>query len=399
MPINIPKSHSPLPAQSTQSSSSAELLAKNQVEKLAEVIDLCKKDNIGIVPNHLVKLQRLSYEKNTIIGIRPVDMMATDLIASGYPTKGFHIKGKSADWGPQTSFICVKQELSKLADRPDKQEGFNKEVQDCMSKGYANKVVLEITKARLDSLVENNYIKNIKYGVNRQPLELEASTPKGAMHKFELVPGTDKGSWQVIYNGEPVEVLAPAGSGQKPLTADYDLFMIAPAFEDYGVEDKLSVHDVSHHIFKERMDSYTTPHEKLPGNLKSSYLSEVEFYAKVDKSVGNVSVRIRNMISSINECLVGNGEPVVHHSTDTCNPWTDIEANFPAVFTLPKSFGDFSEICVVRNVEELKSFAQEAKDEGYYVPLNPVWDKEITDIRSSRFMDAKNFAIRHWTHR
>jgi hypothetical protein len=399
MPINIPQLHSPWPAPSTHSLSSAESLPKQQVENLAEVIDLCKKESIGIVPIHLIKLQHLSHKTNTIISIRPVDMMATELIANGYPTKGFHIKGKSANWGPQTSFICVKQGLSKLADRPDKQEGFNKEVQDCLSKGHANKVVLEITKTRLDLLVENNYIKNIKYGANRQPLEIEASTPKGVMHKFELAPGSDKGVWQVIYNGEPVEVLAPAGSGHKPFTADYDLFMIAPPFEDYGVEDTLSVHDVSHHIFKERMDSYITAHEKLPGKLKGEYLDEDEFYAQVDKEVGNASMRIRNMISSINEHLVGNGEPVVHHSTDTCNPFTDIEANFPAVFTLPKAFGEFGEICVVRNVEELKSFAQKAKDEGYYVPLNPVWDKEITNIRSSRFMDAKNIAIRLWKQR
>ena len=399
MPINIPKSHSLWSPPSPRTTSSVESLAKSQQEQLVEVMCLCKNENIGIVPIHLIKLQCLSQQTNTIIGIRPVDIMATDLIANGYPTKGFHIKGKSADWGPQTSLICVKQELSKLADRPEKQDEFNKKIQDCMSSGHANKVGLEITKARLDLLVENNYIKKIKYGVNRQPLELEASTPKGVMHKFELVPGSDKGAWQVIYNGEPVEVLTPVGSGQKPLTADYDLFMIAPAFEDYGVEDKLTVHDVSHHIFKERMDNYSIPHEKLPGKLKGEYLNEDEFYAKVDKEVGNVSMRIRNMISSINEYLVGNGEPVVHHSTDTCNPLTDIEANFPAVFTLPKAFGEFGRICVVRNVEELKSFAQKAKDEGYYVPLNPVWDKEITDIRSSRFMNAKNLAIQHWKQR
>lgn len=396
MPINIPKLYSTWSAQSPQSLSLEESLPKKQ---LAEVADLCEKENIGIVPIHLVKLQRLSQEANTIIGIRPVDMMATDLIANGYPTKGFHIKGKSANWGPQTSFICVKQELSKLADRSDKYDEFNKEIQECISSGYAKKIVLEITKARLDILIEHKYIKNIKYGINRQPLELEACTPKGVAHKFQLKPGSDKQAWQVIYNGEPVEVLSPAGESQKPLTADYDLLMIAPAFEDYGVEDILSVHDVSHSIFKARMDRYITPHGKLPDKLKILYLSENAFYEKVDKEIGNASIRIRNMISTINERLVGDGEPVVHHSIDTCNPVTDIEANFPVTFTLPKPLGSFDEICVVRNVDELKYFARVAKDEGYYVPLNPVWEKDITDIRSSRFMDAKNIAIRHWKQR
>jgi len=53
----------------------------------------------GIVPAHLVPLQQLAQQYNVVIGIRPVDPLATDLIEAGHPTKDFHIKGKSASLG------------------------------------------------------------------------------------------------------------------------------------------------------------------------------------------------------------------------------------------------------------------------------------------------------------
>lgn len=57
------------------------------------------KFHTGIVPRHLLALQDVAREYNCIIGIRPVDAIAAQLIDEGYPTKGFLIKGKSANWG------------------------------------------------------------------------------------------------------------------------------------------------------------------------------------------------------------------------------------------------------------------------------------------------------------
>lgn len=54
------------------------------------------KDKTGMVAAHLIPLQQVARDHNCIIGIRPVDRLATELIESGHPTKGFHIKGKSA---------------------------------------------------------------------------------------------------------------------------------------------------------------------------------------------------------------------------------------------------------------------------------------------------------------
>ncbi|BGI53608.1 MAG: type III secretion system adenylate cyclase effector ExoY [Candidatus Hamiltonella defensa (Ceratovacuna japonica)] len=353
---------------------------------------LCEKKGVGVLPEHLIKLQTLAQQKNCIIGIRPVDLMATDLIRDGYPTKGFKIKGKSANWGPQTAFICVNQELSKLADQPEKVSKFNKEVQNCLSGGDAQKVQLKITKNRLELLKQKNIVFDIKYESNGL-VKLKAKTSNNKVHKFVLDPSDkEPGVYEVKYKGKPIEVLAPIGDNKKPLTADYDLFMIAPSVTDFGFQDILPVKDVSHSIFRKRVKQYI---KDLSEPLKELYSDPDTFYAPEDEEIGNASLRIRDMISDINQHLVGNGEKVVHHNSDTGSPATDMKANFPAAFVLPETLGKFDKICVIKDVDELKNLVQHAKDAGYYVPSNPLWEKDITSIRSSSFKAAKKVLIGH----
>ncbi|ATW34325.1 MULTISPECIES: anthrax toxin-like adenylyl cyclase domain-containing protein [Candidatus Williamhamiltonella] len=52
-----------------------------------KITKLCQEQKVGIVPEHLIELQILAQKKNCIISIRPVDLMATDLIRDGHPTK------------------------------------------------------------------------------------------------------------------------------------------------------------------------------------------------------------------------------------------------------------------------------------------------------------------------
>ncbi|PKH22543.1 adenylate cyclase [Enterobacterales bacterium CwR94] len=376
-------------------------------KKLNEIQNLCRENGVGIVPEHLLKLQTLSQEKNYIIGIRPVDAMATDLIENGHPTKGFHIKGKSANWGPQTAFICVKQEFSKLADNPEKLGKFNQQVTSCLKEGHAQKIPLEITKARLDILVENGIVEITKFNDQRLPTELQASTPKGVKHTFGVTHAEEKpGTFAITHQGTPLEVLSPPGDNAKAMTADYDLFMVAPPIEEFGEQDMLPVHDIAQSVFKKRIDAYQAVqpeqrNEARPKNLaeplREAYTSPAAFYQREDTEIGNASPRIRAMITEINQRLVGEGEPVVHHNTDTGSPATDMAANFPATFTLPKALGKFNDVCVIHDVNELKALVQEAKNSGYYVPLNTLWDSDITDIRSSRFQDAQNFLKNNWT--
>ncbi|MFM5023483.1 anthrax toxin-like adenylyl cyclase domain-containing protein, partial [Aeromonas rivipollensis] len=84
---------------------------------LQAVKSLFTSHGVGIPPEHALRMQAVAKEKDTVFGIRPVEGMVTTLIEEGYPTKGFSVKGKSANWGPQAGFICVDQLLSKRENR------------------------------------------------------------------------------------------------------------------------------------------------------------------------------------------------------------------------------------------------------------------------------------------
>lgn len=81
-----------LPCQYSQESASNNdrISSDDEMQMLVDSI----RNKTGLACKHLLPLQHLANEINCIISFRPVDNLATGLIESGYPTKGFHIKGK-----------------------------------------------------------------------------------------------------------------------------------------------------------------------------------------------------------------------------------------------------------------------------------------------------------------
>lgn len=355
---------------------------------LQQQVELLR-DKTGMVLAHLVPLQRVASDVNSIIGFRPVDKLATELIEDGYPTKGFHLKGKSASWGAQAGFICLDQGFSKLenasSERITKSSG---QTQLCINEGHAIAVPLEVSQPRLQNLLKNEIIDNLSLENADGFCSFQARGPSGQNYEFEAqrMPGDEEVYYRILHNGRPIEVLAPL-LGKRPFTADYDLLLIAPHISDLGPQDNLQVPDVAHQIFRERLDHYS----KIPSHpeLRRDYDDPTNFYRKSDLEISNTSERVRYMIPIINQALVGDGEKIVHHATDTTNPATDPQSNYPATFVLPVKLGRFNQVCIIENESELAELVLHAKNEGYHVPLHPVWKKEMTQSRNPRFEDAR----------
>ncbi|MGT0250524.1 anthrax toxin-like adenylyl cyclase domain-containing protein [Burkholderia pyrrocinia] len=359
----------------------------DQVSRLQAMVERVKSET-GIVPSHLIKLQQFAQEHRCLIGIRPVEPIATSLIESGHPTKGFHIKGKSANWGPQAAFICVDQRWSKLENNAERVKKFNAQVESCLRDQYAKKVPLAVSGARLDELLRMGMIDRIKYDAQRNPIAFEARAPSGKIYSFEAKPHEtgDGTRYAITREGRSIEVLAPPKPDAKPLTADYDLLVIAPRVEDFGPQDNVPVPDVAYAAFKARVDRYTHP---VPEPLRAAYDDPAAFYAKEDKEIGNASPRIRAMIPILNQVLVGDGEPVIHHNADAAIPAVDPTANYPATFALSEPIGRFDEICIVHDAAELAELVARAKKQGFHVPLNPLWEPEVTSVRRDAYTQAR----------
>lgn len=353
----------------------------------------------GIVKAHLEKLQQLALEKNCVIAIRPVDEMATQLIELGHPTKGFHIKGKSASWGPQAGLICVDQSLSKLAGTTDEAQKkiskFTAQVKDCMrdrgrgKSPYAVKVPLLLSQERLKELIAKEIIS---YDEGKG--KITAQKPGDKDYTFDV---TQKGeSYAITYekikgnhgNDKTVYVLAPH-EGSLPFTADYDLLFIAPSFEQFGETDKPPITMFSYNQFKQKTHSLPLSNQKT--ELLKLYPNADHFYAKENPEIGNASPRIKEIIGDINKKLgCHEGKEVVHHNADSSSPASDYSTNYPATIFLPKAIGEFKEINIINNDTELAKIIQTLKDNNFYVPINPLWEEKLLPIKSRKFSETMN---------
>lgn len=350
-----------------------------KLEYLSALVDSVAPQT-GIVKSHLQKLQELAHEKNCVISIRPVEDVATKLIENKHPTKGFHIKGKSASWGPQAGLICVDQSFSKLAGDQTKIKKFNEAVNGCLQERVVNKVKmppyavaipLTLSEERLQELIKKEIIF-----YDESKLKIMAKGPDGIDHDFETTKENDR--YAISYKGKPVEVLAP-NKTSLPFTADYDLLLIAPSITKYGEEDKPAI------------PQFVYPKNGYPegSTLHRMYGKKDDFNAKENHDIGNVSPRIEKMITDINKKLGRqDGTEVVHHNADSGSPAADYTTNYPATFFLPKAMGGFQEISVVHNLADLKKLMQTLKDENYHVPINPLWEKDLMSIKSKSFKDA-----------
>ena len=67
----------------------------------------------GISAAHAQAFLRVSLDTDCVILTRTPGEAALTLLAEGYDAKGFHVKGKSCDWGPWAGFICAEPRFNK----------------------------------------------------------------------------------------------------------------------------------------------------------------------------------------------------------------------------------------------------------------------------------------------
>lgn len=212
---------------------------KKDVDAALQAIIQRARDFSGIPENHMVLLQRIAVEHKSIIAIRPVERHNTTLILAGYPTKSLHIKGKSANWGPQYGFICVDQRFSKLRGRdPQKIHKANDSVQSCMEEGHAESIELHLPPARLSYLIHEGLLTKLGGG---ERFHLRAEPAQEGDPEF-VAERQANGDLRILANNQPLHVLAPPllegaaqkGFIQRPLTADYDLLAVMPEWRQFS---------------------------------------------------------------------------------------------------------------------------------------------------------------------
>lgn len=368
----------------------------------------------GIPPEHINALIHLAESENIVFGFRPIDRLNAQLIREQYPSKGIHVKGKSSDWGPMAGFICTNQGLSKLihSAKPDEIKHYQQKVQSCINEGHAEPGPLIISRSRLLTLIaENTHHKMSMHGEN---IYIETMANGFKQHyQFKAKP-LQNDQYKIEYNDSPLLVLCDPES-KLPLISDYDLILVAKDLAHFDNQDIPIQPIISFPDYKTKLLKYKGVWEKLFHPTRFMALSETELLSNgmsleafthgLNPTMGNLSKRTEHLIQSINKVIgCRPGKELVHHGDDANNPFTSPEeavlGNYPATIFLPYKLslqGDKESVgrCqIVHNTEEFKALLQEIKDQGYQANPNPLWEKDLQQVRRSSFTSSKSVFLR-----
>jgi Anthrax toxin LF subunit len=386
----------------------------------------------GMTQDDMRACMRAADRLDEVIIFRSTGPWSQRWIEKGYPTKNFHVKGKSADWGPQAGFVPYLGQFSKVGADGNKAAKGTAANDHGMHDQFAAKQQLVLSFAELQMQLT-------------RPAESPART---AIYRLEAVPGTgatDYMLWarrsgdQKIFvfravrrsDGNyginvltqdaaalaslsaasdmarhvPLEVMTSAevGAGNKPMTGDYDLMAVCPRWGNYGSTLVGSVskpglafsgkgaqpgqHFPSGSNLDKVLDMSSntgqTAQQRGPGFAQGEH-----------PDMGNITPRILRCINLLNLEMGAQG-PLrrVHHNAESHR-----NAAFGALSAAEMEGGDglpltvfqpaslwqkdaalrpYQDVSTLLTLQEFREYAALLNEAGFFVPRNWTWGMSI----------------------
>lgn len=223
----------------------------------------------GMTLEDMQACMRVATFQNEVIIFRSTGSWSLRWIKLGYPTKNFHVKGKSSDWGPQAGFVPRKGIYSKVGgDAVKAQEGSAANLEGIVHK-YAGEVQLSLSAAELRlQLVEPAGNPSKLAIADQWPIARSRDVLLRALRsgdgqefffravwraeRFHIFVHTGKASAPALRDKaalavgvftpalqaefEPFMVMTSSeiNANNLPMTGDYDLMAVCPPWREYG---------------------------------------------------------------------------------------------------------------------------------------------------------------------
>lgn len=215
-------------------------------------------DQNGMTLNDMKETQRVANKLEYVIMFRSTGPWALRWLERGYPSKNFHVKGKSSDWGPQAGFVPFDGFFSKV--------------------GYDNEKAMKGTAANIDG-IKSRFAAKAPLILTKDELDMQCQTQSGgrkAINRYEKIEKSDDYLLFAAMSGDKtnreysfralklldgryeircfppqmiighqnlqkmvgyvLEVMTSneVGAENKPMTGDYDLMLVSPSWRAYG---------------------------------------------------------------------------------------------------------------------------------------------------------------------
>ena len=237
-------------------------------------------------------------DHNEVIVFRSTGPWSKRWIEKGYPTKNFHVKGKSSDWGPQAGLVPYDGSFSKVGHDPTKAARGTAANDKGLKSGFAGKTPLVMTgdqireaETRKEESPARAAVDSVQAIDDSQDLLLIATRPRDkatiafvAKHRsdgrydIKILGNSIKGmnasiSLEEVKKGAsltPLEVMTSTEVGaHEPMTGDYDLFAVCPPWADYGIGAPATIHKPGLVV--------ENPDKKNPAKMKKTHHLGITF--------------------------------------------------------------------------------------------------------------------------
>ncbi|MGO8815638.1 MAG: anthrax toxin-like adenylyl cyclase domain-containing protein [Terriglobia bacterium] len=397
----------------------------------------------GMIETDMKACVRVASELDEVIIFRSTGPWSRRWIRARYPTKNFHVKGKSSDWGPQAGFVPYLGIYSKVGADATKAKDGTAANDDGLKHHYADKTQLALT---MDEL-------------RKQATDPEEQPPRLAIQSMEPVPdskdyflfalrsGDNKRfAFRAVWSGGTVyhifvyperlgvnpgrlvfekpdvfEVMTSSevGAGNRPMTGDYDLMAVCPKWADYGNSTLSPIskpglvfankgaqpgltYDAGVNLDKVLDMRSNTGARPADGDTKKTYQGLTKRDGgKLDEhgDMGNLTPRILRCINALNAAM-GDPGPLrrVHHNAEShrnhiFGALTALEMTrgdgLPLTVFQPRALlmghsptSRYQDVCTLETFQEFREYATLLNQAGYFVPRNWTWGMSVRDNRN-----------------
>lgn len=360
----------------------------------------------GMTPADMLAVMRVAARRDEVIMFRDTGCWSRPYIALGHPTKPFHVKGKSSDWGPHAGLVPYDSEFSKAFDPAAIKKGFalNKEA-------IAGKYARPIRASVAESFIRAELLVK-KGSAGRPPIDRMTQPRDGVLYFFCTKPN-DKPSlpgkpYMLLGNKGPdgryllstfpldtpgtpenklflressaTPMLAMTVPGAViPITGDYDLFAVCPSWANYGAMDRKMDPTLDDPLLKKSMmataGKLASPDAAVASRAAASQAAVKAAFTPEDPDRGNLTPRLVAVIAALVGDM-GGKFPRVHHNAESGRPFAPgAEDGFPLTTFHPRrGIGGYSFLnATIDSASDLREYFTRLYAGGYFPPRNRAW--------------------------